>query len=299
MAHRIGLVVGHQTAPAVAARPPVYIKPARCTRPTIDETGNAAAALKIRNTRPLVRVRPREPHEFVTRGFSRMGGWGGWAGTASLCGVRGATSVQAAETYTYAVQHPTFGEIGTYTDRIERGADQWQVETTLHVAVRVLGIVVHREEAARRQVWRHGRLVRFEGVTTTNGSRLEIQGTAQGDRFTVVTPHGTAVAPVDVVLSDPWQATPGTAQADAAATMLSTKTGRLGAVRRTDGAPALLSVHGVEIAVRHYSFASDKRQEVWVDQRGVPVQFRTIEDGTPIDFVLSRETLASLAALPK
>jgi len=48
-----------------------------------------------------------------------------------------------------------------------------------------------------------------------------------------------------------------------------------------------------------YAFASDKRQEVWIDSRGIPVQFRTVENGTPIDFVLTRETLATLAALPQ
>ncbi|MBI3517260.1 MAG: hypothetical protein HY060_24770 [Proteobacteria bacterium] len=227
-----------------------------------------------------------------------MDGWRGLTGAAWLCGVVMATSASAAETYTYAVRHPTFGDIGTYTDRIERGADQWQVDTTLHIAVQVLGIVVHREDAQRRQVWRNGRLVRFQGVTTTNGSRFEVEGTARDDGFVVVTPGGTAVAPADVVPSDPWQATRGAVRGGAA-TMLSTKTGRLEVVRQTEGTTALLSVHGVEIAVRHYAFASDKRQEVWIDQRGVPVQFRTIENDTPIDFVLSRETLASLAALPR
>ena len=30
----------------------------------------------------------------------------------------------------------------------------------------------------------------------------------------------------------------------------------------------------------------DKQQEVWLDSREVPVMFRTVEDGTAIDFVL-------------
>jgi hypothetical protein len=229
-----------------------------------------------------------------------MTGWRGLAGATWLCcvlsGVGG--GAQAAETYSYAVRHPTYGDIGTYTDRIERGADQWRVDTTIHIAVRALGIVVHREDAHRLQVWRNGRLVRFEGVTTTNGKRLEVEGTARDDGFAVVTPSGTALAPADVVPSDPWQASRAAAGATAA-TMLSTKSGRVEPVHRIDGAPATLSVHGVDIAVRHYAFASDKRQEVWIDERGVPVQFRSVEDGTPIDFVLTHETLATLAALPK
>jgi hypothetical protein len=228
-----------------------------------------------------------------------MTGWRGLIGATWLFCVLGAAgAAQAAETYSYSVRHPNFGDIGTYTDRIERGADQWRVDTTIHIAVRALGIVVHREDAHRLQVWRNGRLVRFEGVTTTNGARLEIEGAARDDGFAVVTPDGTALAPADVVPSDPWQASRAAAGATAA-TMLSTKSGRVEPVRQVDGGPALLSVHGIDIPVRHYAFASDKRQEVWIDSRGIPVQFRTVENGTPIDFVLTRETLATLAALPQ
>ena len=221
-----------------------------------------------------------------------MGFWRGLAGAAGLCAAAAATG-HAAETYNYTVRHPSFGEIGTYTDRIERSGDQWRVDTTLHVAVSVLGVVVHREDAHRTQLWRAGRLVSFHGVTTTNGDPLEVRGEAKDDGFVVATPTGITVAPADVVPSDPWQA-----GRKSPAVMLSTKTGRLGAVHASGGELSRLSVHGVALSVRHYAFASDKRQEVWIDTRGIPVLFRTFENGTPIDFELSGGTLAELAAAP-
>lgn len=198
-----------------------------------------------------------------------------------------------AETYSYTVQHPTYGDIGRYTDRIERGPDGMRIETTLQIVVRALGIVVHREEARRSQVWRDGRLVRFDGVTTTNGQTIEISGEAQGDRFVVRSPNGALAAPGDVVVSDPWQATRSGAGVGSAV-MLSTKTGRVLPVKASGGEPATLSVHGVDVPVRHFSYASDNKQDVWLSEGGIPMQFRSVENGTPIDFTLSRESLAAL-----
>jgi hypothetical protein len=36
----------------------------------------------------------------------------------------------------------------------------------------------------------------------------------------------------------------------------------------------------------------DKRQDVWLDNREMPVMFRVVENGTPIDFVLQDATAA-------
>ena len=45
-------------------------------------------------------------------------------------------------------------------------------------------------------------------------------------------------------------------------------------------------MNGDSISVRHFIVMGDKRQEVWLDNREIPVMFRTVEDATPIDFVL-------------
>ncbi|MBV8167148.1 MAG: hypothetical protein JO021_10170 [Alphaproteobacteria bacterium] len=205
-----------------------------------------------------------------------------------------AAGAARAETYSYTIQHPTFGDIGSYVDRIERTQEGMRIETTVHIAVRALGIVVHREDAQRSQEWHNGRLIRFEGVTTTNGNALAIHGEARGDHFVVDSPNGTATAPADVVLSDPWQAT-RSRMGGGSAVMLSTKTGKIETVHSSGGDAAMLSVHGVDVPARHYVYATNKQQDVWLSERGIPLQFRTVENGTPIDFTLSRESLATLA----
>src|SRR5581483_4068113 len=48
-----------------------------------------------------------------------------------LCGLSGAAAAQPAETYSYTIHHPTFGDIGTYTDRVERNGGDMRVETRL------------------------------------------------------------------------------------------------------------------------------------------------------------------------
>jgi hypothetical protein len=224
--------------------------------------------------------------------MGRIDGMAGIVATLLL-----AAGAARAETYSYTIQHPTFGDIGSYVDRIERTQDGMRIDTTVHIAVRTLGIVLHREDAQRSQEWRNGRLMRFEGVTTTNGATIAIRGEAQGDRFVVDSPNGTATAPSNVVVSDPWQATRSRTGAGSAV-MLSTKSGKIETVHASGGDAAVLSVHGVDVPARHYVYATNKQQDVWLSERGIPLQFRTVENGTPIDFTLSRESLATLAAVP-
>ena len=109
-------------------------------------------------------------------------------------------------TYEYKIEHPRYGDIGTYANVVRAVGDVYEIETELHVAVKVLGIVMHREDAKRTERWQGDRLVSFEGVTITNGDRLEISGQAQGDHFVVTTPAGKITAPASVHPSNPWGA---------------------------------------------------------------------------------------------
>ena len=42
------------------------------------------------------------------------------------------------------------------------------------------------------------------------------------------------------------------------------------------------------MTLRQYEIISDKHEFVWLDDQGVPVAFRTQEDGDDIDFILER-----------
>ena len=186
------------------------------------------------------------------------------------------------QSYQYEVEHPTFGHIGTYTNTIDQSADRTHVESVLHVAVRLLGIVVYRQDATRSEDWCNGRLVAFHGVTTTNGTSVDVAGEARGNTFVISTPDGTTLAPADVQTSNPWS--PNFLKAHV---VMSTKSGRIEDVRISGGDETSVTFDGKTQLLRQYLIDGQKRGMVWLDDHSVPIAFKLWEDGTPIQLVLT------------
>src|SRR3984893_13686864 len=145
----------------------------------------------------------------------------------------------AREVYASRVVHPTYGDIGTYTNVVDRAGDDTSVQTELKIAVKAVGIVVYRQEARRAQHWRRDRLGSVESVTVTNGDKLEVRGEARDGGFAITTPSGTVVAPGNVHPSNPWSAM--VLNTDY---MMSTKTGRLDHVRVSGGGEEAVALNG-------------------------------------------------------
>jgi hypothetical protein len=80
------------------------------------------------------------------------------------------------------------------------------------------------------------------------------------------------------------------------ATVVFTDTGRIIDLHISGGDYETVTVNGIPISARHFVVMGDKQQDVWLNQREIPIMFRTIEDGTAIDFVLQNATTAP--ALP-
>ncbi len=195
-----------------------------------------------------------------------------------------APAVAAPQRYEYRIEHPTYGTIGTYINEIERLGDRVQVETELRIAVKVLGVVVYRQEARRAERWRGDRFIGFEGVTITNGERLEVRGEARGAAaFAITTAAGTVMAPAGIHPSNPWS--PAVLNADL---MMSTQNGRVAAVRVVSDSHTPVAFAGAPQGLHLYEIVSDERQLVWFDDHGTAVAFRIEEGGVPIDFVLVR-----------
>jgi hypothetical protein len=191
-------------------------------------------------------------------------------------------AVAAVTVYDYHIEHPRYGMIGTYSNAVNRTGDAIEIDTELHVAVKILGIVMFREDATRTEHWQGDRFVSFTGVTVTNGAKIALSGRAQGDNFVVTSPEGTVTVPGRVHPSNPWgQQVLGTDL------MMSTKTGKIDQVRVSGGAPQSVTFDGKDLRLRQYEIDGTKRQFVWLDDHGVAVAFRTEEDGSPVDFVLS------------
>jgi hypothetical protein len=200
--------------------------------------------------------------------------------------------VRAADAvYRYHIEHPTYGDIGTYSNTVKDLGDHAEVSTELHVAVKLLGVVVHREDAQRSESWQGGRLMRFDGVTKTNGTDLKIHGEAKDGEFIVTTPDGTITAPGRVHPSNPWdEKVLGTD------TMMSAKSGQVEKVAVSPPVADQVKFDGKEMRLMRYEIDGSKKQFVWFDDHGTPVAFRMVEDGTPIDFVLTNPPPAKAAS---
>jgi len=182
----------------------------------------------------------------------------------------------------YQVEHPTYGNIGTYINTVVRDGDRTEVRTEVHIAVRVLGIRLFHQDANRTEDWQNGRLVGFKSGTDDNGKQIDVDGAAQGDGFRINSGVlGVITAPPQVHPSNPWS--PQSLETD---TMMSSKTGKVTPVVVTDTGEAMMTFDGQTMRLRQFFVDSDKHQVVWLDGRGVVVAFQTEENGAPVNFVL-------------
>ncbi len=214
-------------------------------------------------------------------GILRVTRWQGPALFAAVTMLAPAASASQV-VYEYNIVHPRYGNIGTYTNVVDNQGGGTEVHSDLRVAVKILGITMFREEGTRTEEWRGDRLVGFDAVTVTNGDSIKVHGEAKGNVFELQTPTGTIMAPPQVHPSNPWA--PQVLDTDF---VMSTKTGRVEHVSVTGGQVEPVTLDGKQFQLHHYDVISEKHQQVWVDDKGVVVAFRTEEDGSPVDFILS------------
>jgi len=213
------------------------------------------------------------------------------AGAVGLSALASSVPALAGQqVYTYVVVHPIYGEIGTFTDTIDRNPGTLQIDGHLRVAVTFLGIVAYREESDTTEVLRGNRLMSLQSVTDKDGRHFEVHGEAQGDQFIVNATLGSYTAPASIIPSDPW-----VLKHTGNELVISTASGRMMNVQVSGGEYDTVSMNGNLVSARHYIVNGSKRQDVWLDSREIPIMFRTLENGTPIDFVL-RNTVAPAGA---
>ena len=211
-----------------------------------------------------------------------------------------ASASSAAETPTrmvYRVQHSKYGDVGTYTNMIEKNADTTTVNTQGRIKVSFLGIPAYSQAFDRVERWQGSRLVNFHGVTTDNGKRIEVTGIVDGDHFVVTTPTGTVSAPANVKLANPWS--DALLSAD---TIVTPEEGSVEKVSVSGGESAPLTINGRSIDTRHYQIqrqGGPKRFEVWLDGEGIPVRFADVSPTETITFNLSECEGATVCPLLK
>jgi hypothetical protein len=198
-------------------------------------------------------------------------------------------AVAATQILTYNVEHPKYGNIGTYTNTVSQNGNDADVKTDLHIAVKMIGIPLFHQDATRDEQWQNQRLVGFRSQTDDNGTNISVTGKAEGSKFDInSSSNGNLTAPEQVHPSNPWA--PFVLQTD---TMMSTKTGKISPVVVKDTGEFLVTFDGRQMRVHQWFVDDDKHQVVWIDEKGVVVAFQTEEQGAAINFVLKTETTSA------
>ena len=196
--------------------------------------------------------------------------------------ILGATTVLAGQqVYVYSVTHPFYGEIGTRTDTIDLSPEGMRIDSHLRIAVRLVGIVVYRQESNTTEIIRGNRLISLQSVTEKNGRHLEVHGRAQDGQFVIHATSGSFTGPATIAPCDPW-----VLKHTGAGTLVYPSTGRITNAQVSGGEYETVSLNGATVSARHFTVIGHNRDDVWLDNQGIPVMFRAVENGTPIDFVL-------------
>jgi hypothetical protein len=193
----------------------------------------------------------------------------------------GAPALSGQQVYTYSVVHPYYGKIGTLTDTIDRSPEVTRIDARLRIAVELLGIVVYRQESDTTEVLRGGRLISLQSLSNKDGLRFEVHGEAQGNQFVVNATSGSFAGPATTAPSDPW-----VLQHIGEGTLVYPSTGKIIGAQVSGGDYETISVNGASLSARHFAVMGDNREDVWLDNLGIPVMFSTVEDSTTIKFVL-------------
>jgi hypothetical protein len=195
--------------------------------------------------------------------------------------------------YTYSVNHPTHGNIGTYRNRVVDDGKQISVRNEIRVEVKVLLVTAHQEASDTREMWKQGRLVSFSAVTQENGKKTTVTGEADGSKFLVEAPDGRKEAPADVYPNNPWSTKILNAKV-----LLGTKSGKLYRVHASSGERRDVQIGDKTVATEYFRVDGDATYELWFDKRGVAVKFSETDHNGLITFNLIEETVqpASSAA---
>ena len=185
----------------------------------------------------------------------------------------------------YTVHHSRYGNIGTYSNAVEKSGETTTVITDAHIQVSLLGVVFYRQDASRQERWAGNRLISFHGVTTVNGKPFEMTGAAQGDRFVMMSPDGDIVTPASVRIANPWSI-----DVLRGNTILTPDRGRVENVQVKDGVETSVSINGRDTRTKRYEIDrldGQKRYEIWMDEGGTPVRFITYNPNGSVTFTLT------------
>lgn len=203
-----------------------------------------------------------------------------------LVGASGGSARAMAESpheLVYNVKHSVFGNIGTYSNLIEKSGATTTIKTTAHFLVTALGVGLHREDAQRVEQFLGDRLTFFHGVTVKNGETTEIKGQANGNNFVIDGPSGQVTVPASVKPANPWS----TASIEASE-MMRVDNGKVEKVSVSGGGQTNVNIDGASTPVREYDISGATKYKVYIDNHDTPVMFVVDDDSGQVTFTLKK-----------
>ncbi|SMF38738.1 hypothetical protein SAMN06265365_102400 [Tistlia consotensis] len=177
--------------------------------------------------------------------------------------------------------------IGSHRVSAEKAADDLQIDIETEIKVRVLGLTAYRYRHQGRETWRREgdgiRLVGLETRTDDDGTKLSVEGEAEGGIFKVDGSAGPVTAPADVVPASYWS--PLVLRRSE---LLSAKDGDLFPIRVEQRGRETIESAGQQVATQHAFIPGDPAVHLWFDDRQQIRRLAFETHGEFIDYRLRR-----------
>jgi hypothetical protein len=155
------------------------------------------------------------------------------------------------------------------------------VQSSLDLAVKILGITVYRYNYQSQESWRAGVLAALHSTVNDDGTTTHVDATATQGKLTITGPEGTAVADLPVLPSTHWDA-----QVITADHVVNTLSGKVDQIKLVPQGTETVPTNAGPRQATHYLWTGDIKAESWYDADGHWLKLRFPgKDGTLIDYV--------------
>jgi len=166
----------------------------------------------------------------------------------------------------------------SFAARFARAGDDLVVTTRIRIDVRLLFVTIYRFESDGREVWRDGRLVRFETTTNDNGAKATVKAWAMGDKFVIERPDGRLTTNDRIYTTHAWnRALVGSP------VLLEPTSGKLYMVGFADGGDVKLAGS----PARTYAIAGEIEGRLWYAPDGTWLRMDLVKHGGIVSVTLT------------
>ena len=177
-----------------------------------------------------------------------------------------AAAAETVDTLTYTVEHQLWGKIGTLRREIRKSDKGISVSTDIAIHVSLLGATLRDTHGHWEEVWRDGRLQRFDAKTMSDGKSEIVHGEPEGGAFLIRSGEMRSTAPVSVHPVNPWSL-----KFVDASVVMSPETGRVFPAVISDKGIETKSVAGETWRLHHYVMDADGEHHLYFDALGTLV----------------------------